>query len=557
MAMVSIAFFMALFSAQVFGDALAGPPADLASLLDPKATLERLEAPTDEDSLIGALGVPVGAGPDEAALKKAVADLGAQQYDVRQAAARVLRQAGAAARAHLEAAARSDDPEVRLTAQGILGELNAADAPGKNMAYVRKLMTIRLLAQMKSQRALPALRQLAAGGNVTLADAAGQAVAAIEGGPSRRPSGTAALAELAARLPADTAFVVMLNAELGSSHASVRSRIEAFMKGAGEAGNALPFGMPGMDMGGVLEQMLPEIEKGITDALARTGNIRVDAAVMIIPKGIGEDSGYVAWVIKGLCEPERVALLLANALGEQRQFGNLTIYYEEWGSRAVCLLDSWTLVISMGPGDDGSHIEPVLNAMTTGSGRATPAAPVARALEIARQDKVRLALWSTNPFGVELRTEAREELLAELQGAGGDRAEEKVERAFLQMIVAGLDFRELTGDVTADGRLTLQLASTEEKAAELGRALTELQGAIRGIAESLEAEAPPAFKPLLEKLKKDLWTHKVKGDTVTLEARLEGVLGMTPLLFLTGRSVQVRERRAIARPVPMEEVPVH
>jgi len=58
--------------------------------------------------------------PDAAAIEEMICELGASQSAVRQAAAQKLRQAGIAAVPALEAAARSDDPEVAVAARELL-----------------------------------------------------------------------------------------------------------------------------------------------------------------------------------------------------------------------------------------------------------------------------------------------------------------------------------------------------------------------------------------------------------------------------------------------------
>ena len=61
------------------------PPADLATLVEPKAVLAQSGHATDEASLIALLSkdAPEAVGPNEARLAKAVADLGAADGKVR------------------------------------------------------------------------------------------------------------------------------------------------------------------------------------------------------------------------------------------------------------------------------------------------------------------------------------------------------------------------------------------------------------------------------------------------------------------------------------------
>ena len=93
-------------------------------------------------SLIAVLrnkGGPVA--EDEAALKKALADLGAVDFQTRRQAARVLKEAAGAALHLLEQGAKSDDPEVSVTCRQLLAEYQSVATDPvrrKRLAAVRQ-----------------------------------------------------------------------------------------------------------------------------------------------------------------------------------------------------------------------------------------------------------------------------------------------------------------------------------------------------------------------------------------------------------------------------------
>jgi len=115
---------MLLFSGDVFKQVATAPPRDLASLLNPGTVLTTLQVKTDEDSLIAVLTAP------------------------------------------------NQEPRAEAAGNG-------------DVEYLKQLLAMRRLEQVKSQRALPALDALARQKDVTLADAARQAAARQVAGPLR------------------------------------------------------------------------------------------------------------------------------------------------------------------------------------------------------------------------------------------------------------------------------------------------------------------------------------------------------------------------------------
>ena len=144
----------------------------------------------------------------------------------------------------LDPAAVLQTMNVETTDEALVAVLAApADAASADL-YVKKLMAIRLLEQNKSAKALPALEATAKGADVTLRDAALEAIAAINGKPSPRPNGAALLKELARSVPADAGFVVALDFERDSKGSTVRALLENALKETRGEGRAQSAGEP-------------------------------------------------------------------------------------------------------------------------------------------------------------------------------------------------------------------------------------------------------------------------------------------------------------------------
>ena len=119
---------------------------------------------------------------------------------------------------------------VQTSDEALIAVLTAPADPAASDSYVKKLMAIRLLEQNKSAKGLPALEATAKDADLTLRDAALDAIAAINGKPSLRPNGAALLKELARSVPADAGFVVALDFERDSKSPTVRALLENALK---------------------------------------------------------------------------------------------------------------------------------------------------------------------------------------------------------------------------------------------------------------------------------------------------------------------------------------
>lgn len=312
---MGLSFLMFLLLGGLTGDAGA-PPRDLLSLLSPEVVLKQAALPTDDESLVAML-LSEEDDADFDAVKAAIADLDAEEFDVRERASQTLADAGAAALPLLEGAAKSDDPEVAARARKAIEAIRArreAELPDD----VRLMLVIRLLEKRRTQAALPGLEKLAESGDAMVATVARDAMAAIRGeGPPARDA-RAGLAEALKRLPAGPVAVAAVNTADDTSDMSVTERVESVL--AAEQIQPLAQMMPPQ----LREQMVQQATVGILTALRMVGNVRLDGAVLHVPETVAEPTRhlpYVGLVLTGLYSPSRVAAL-CEKVGMRRREGD-------------------------------------------------------------------------------------------------------------------------------------------------------------------------------------------------------------------------------------------
>ena len=313
----------------LFGwDALQGPPRDLASLVDPVKVLEQMQIRTDEASLIELL-------------------------------------------------------QARHEEQRVLDEL---PGPRGDTEYVKRLLAMRALEAMKSGQAVPVLEEIAAEEDVTLADAATQAVAIIGGREAPRPSGLETLKVASDMVPPDAGFVLALDIERGSKTVTLADWFAVLREKMAPARGMLFSGGDG------LNQVTKQAEEGVVLALSLVGNIRLDSVTVVCSNDIGpeEDIPYICLIVKGLYDPARAASVCRAGIGEPLEIEGHAVFHHEGDDPAVCLLNEHTAIISFGPGWRPRHMERVLQGMAARKDTALPG-HAARAFELIAQKQARMA----------------------------------------------------------------------------------------------------------------------------------------------------------------------
>jgi hypothetical protein len=552
-----------LMGGELITGVLQEPPRDLASLIEPVPALEQMQQPTDEDALIALLDVEPQEGPDEKALRQAVEELAHREFAVREKAAEKLRRAGPAARPFLKEAARSDDPEVRLTAREILGELNKQQQAAQrvDMGYTRKLLAVRALEQMKSTKALPALKKLAESDDITLSAAAADAVAVIGGGKPERPSGMEAMKAIAHRLPSDTALLAIGEFVTGARTITLTDLAEEISKEAdGSEAFYQAMGTTAAHMKASLQSMKGVGATHLVQVLGMAGNIRVDAAAMVFPDNWSDnpDHVWIAWVLHGLYDPERLGSALARDYGGNngfRKIDGVPVYGKRWDPH-IALVDRNTLAIVIGDvGDQDLVAGPIVRSLKA-EPREELSPAAAEAMAQFERPNVRIGLGARMFLSPDLLAEGRRELAQEIDRAAARQdtdLDDRLGLAGMRTVAALLEMEELSGYMTTDGTIELTGRANDAAAAtDLSMALKGLNDVFvdtaKGLAEGMDEE----LKGMFADMQKGPMQTASEGRKVSAGGTLEGVLEHISMLAFSQFN-RMRNMHGAAEP-QMEEV---
>jgi len=236
--------------------------------------------------------VPELAASEPGDLAPLIRDLGAQQYETREAATAKLRAAGPVAIPALRKAAEADDPEVRARAREILEGLSG----GAQALAVRRLMAIRTLGELGKPEAVPALRALLESKEPFVADYAARAIALLEGKPHERPQATKEQAwSDVCLLPANCGIVAQVRMPAGQA-----ASFEEVLKKV----------LPTLPMGQDAERALGELTQAVAALAERIGNVRLDTLTVGVSDDLGGRSGSVVLVARGLYDAQAAAATL-------------------------------------------------------------------------------------------------------------------------------------------------------------------------------------------------------------------------------------------------------
>ncbi|MFP4027722.1 MAG: hypothetical protein ACLFWL_08025 [Candidatus Brocadiia bacterium] len=243
--------------------------------------------------------------------------------------------------------------------------LNLLDAgPDTENAYVKKLLAIRALEKMKVEKAIPQLQKIARGDDITLSDAAAQAIAVIEGKDLPRPDRKKVLQTLSKNVPADIGFVLCTVLTNKSRGKKLQYHFDMMRKNLPTLDKLL------QKYPQQAKKAIPETNKALLKTLQTVGNLRIDGVVGLFPTNIGQETGYAAFVLKGLCDPEKLEKVCENNM-DKAQIGNQTVYHKRYGP-AICLVDKNTLVFSVGGTNGTEHMEMALKDIESGKAASLP-----------------------------------------------------------------------------------------------------------------------------------------------------------------------------------------
>ena len=522
---IGFAAILMLFSGDFVPDVLYAPPRDLAALVSSELVLTQAGVALDEDSLIAALSAEK-TPPTAAHLQRAIDDLLAEDPQVRRRAAERLRGAREHAVPFLAKAADSENATLRATALELLTEINEAmgrPAAKRDDAYVKKLFAIRQLEKTKSRKALAALKTMAEGEDITLADAAAEAIAIINGEEIAPPDTAKALDEIAGRLPDNVGFVGVLDLSRNRTSRTLREIVGPLLEDA--ARQPLLEAMGGERMKEQIGRMQDEAERGIVEVIGLLGNLRIDAIVMLTSDNLPDDTGYAAWIFKGLCDPERLRGVLAAETREQNRYtvGEHVVYCDP-GDLAVCVLDRHTVAITVGPGRyQNVAMRMILTNLDRNEERPLPPR-LRKAFDMVVNEGHALAVSGalSDLQKAFLAVELGEEIERAVERQERNpRPERGIEIAGGRMLMNLQGVEAFTGVVDRKGTLTLQATcESPESAAILDASLANVHKEIHTMIAQAAAEMPAETKALfgLDKPDAAFWLSALEDRTLTVTA---------------------------------------
>ena len=437
-----------------------------------------------------------------------VKDLGADAYDARESAQKKLVAMGPVALPQVQAAAKSDDPEVAQRAREVLRQIRPSQKGGAMAKAVRRLMAIRALGELKDPKALPVLRPLLGAAEPFVADFARRAVARIEGqAPPRTDQGRDAGKDDVWLLPAGCALAAHMSFPRGE-----QVSIDTVLDNAGP-----------LLAGDNRERALAMLTQAVLSVAERVGNVRLDAITVGV-SGRFAPAGFIVAIVRGQYDPValKTAMRQLSPRVRTREVGGIEVFSADGEDVAFLIVSDRCLAVVTGPGHN------------------LPIEPVARALR-ARQGGL-----ATN--------DKLARLIKRLDRKGGLWAAATLTDAYRQVeFFSPFDTATLVGRRQADA-LNLTLVARGQDPARVEATVDKFNAAVVKAADGLnKAGMPEPFgKPIGEFLRSV--KARAAGGEARATATLKGSPAGTMLMAFFGLQFRVvhgaHAQRAQARGVP-------
>ena len=484
---------------------LGGGGNDLLDFVPTEAFWKSQEVEVTTAKLLGELK-----SAEAADASKLIKQLGASQQADREQAQRKLEAMGPGVLPQLRKAAKSPDAEVAMRIDSLIASLSKKGAA----RTARRLMAIRALGEGKDREALPALRKLLKSKAVFEAEYAAAAIAGIEGKPFKRTgaSGKAMASDLWL-LPGNCAAVGQVRLTPGKPIS-----VEQVAKKLA----------PMMPEGGA-EAALATVNEVIISLAVQLGNIRLEGVTFGVADDVGNGSGYVVFVVRGLYDPAAVRSIMINRLRlESEKMGGLELFRVQ-GNAAVILASKDRFIFLAGPSRDKLPIQEMAAALKSGKGKLADNKPMAKLIKSADRSG---PIWAACCIS---ETYRQSSLLAPLRTLTLT-AKRRPKELHLTLSAIGTDVEKVA-------------AAVKEFNGHMAKGREELARA---------AERMPMLKPMAEFIGSIKAT--AKGANATVTARLPGeptmLMGMPAMLWTSSRAEAVRREEALkeaqgaVRPVP-------
>ncbi len=280
--------------------------------------------------------------------------------------------------------------------------------------------------------------------------------------------------------------------------------------------------------------MIPEAEQGLALGLASTGNLRVDAAMLILPREMGAqpNENYTRCVIKGLYDPARIAKLLESTGDfEKREAGGHAVYADKKGRMQICLLDPNTFLIAMmNQSEKPGVMEDFLNTLTSAE-KAPPQKALAEAFDMVTERQARLAVAGT--FSPAQKKSFAASLVQNLKPTNLQLGPaEQIAFTGSQTLLDIVQAQAYAASLDTQGKLVIHIVCPDAAAATaLNDSSSKLQKALFDMVSKESADVPPPFAMVLRDVAKEgcLWKSEVADTTVTIKVDnlLIPIMGMT------------------------------
>lgn len=301
---------------------------DTVDVIDTGLYFKKQRVEYTEDALMLQLGGK--------AVKKETVDLSSEietlqngSPEQRKKAKQTIMNAGPSAKPWLEKLKDSDDPELKVTAENMLKQLKTPDV-NKD---IHRLLVIRALGDLKARKAVPALEKIAASDNAAEAYTAQKALADISG--KSRPKRSALSPSEEMKWIPDKCALVLRNRIIPSKPLINLSEMIGMMGGmmGPRAGSGNPMEM---------------INEQVIKLMADTGYFRIDDVMFAMADDVGDKSGFMFFLLKGIYDKKTVFSYLKNNFGLHAEtISGVDVLSKE--HFLMALIDKSKVMIFMGP----------------------------------------------------------------------------------------------------------------------------------------------------------------------------------------------------------------
>lgn len=426
---------------------------------------------------------------DEKQVARLIDQLGSADFDRREDASAKLAAMGPPVIPYLKKASESDDAEIALRAEALIGKIKGV-GEGGDPTRVRRLMAIRTLGELGDEQAVAVLTPLLESKRPFEAEYARRALAAISGATIEpAPVKREALDADVALLPANVGVVAQQ-----SGFSDRRQSLETML-----ADVALP-----EQMGVSREQIKQQVTEAVAQAGAMVGNLRLDAVTLGVAEKMTNNDGFVIVIARGKYDHEAVAALLKDNSRRVHEFGDVKAYSPE-GDMAMIPLDAERMILVVGEDE------------------SIPAGLMAEAIAAGK--------------GTLHENEAMSKLIAGVDRSGQMWAVSRLDDSYKQApFMMPFQTATLTGKRTASGTTKLSLHAVGDDAEQVATAVEAIKGLVKQGIEELKQVAETPIGSMVTGYLTALEGMTIEQDeaTMTIEMEMPGDPARTMLMPFFG-----------------------